>query len=267
MGERFSDRYNYGAAEPEISVREDAPENLRYAVAQIAVDCGMSPKTLRAVVCAVLYVAPDERNNWSDYPNVWGEIRGLLDDCPWYKVYDIAEAINQRLAERYDGAAERFRTALDRFFREQGIGWSFGSDGITFRGGDSFQALTAQASQTLAESGRANAAREIHEAIRDISRRPKPDITGAIQHAMTAVESTARDVVGSKETLGGLVSALNLPKPLDIAVEKLWGYSSNWARHIQEGQQLDANHAELLVGVACAVCTFLAKTSPPRRAI
>jgi hypothetical protein len=43
MTTRFSQRHGYRAAELEIAIREDAPENLRFAVAQIAVDAGMHP--------------------------------------------------------------------------------------------------------------------------------------------------------------------------------------------------------------------------------
>jgi len=42
------------------------------------------------------------------------------------------------------------------------------------------------------EAARRNTARgEIHEALGDLSRRPAPDITGAIQHAMVAPMSLA----------------------------------------------------------------------------
>ena len=34
------------------------------------------------------------------------------------------------------------------------------------------------------------------EALRDISRRPEPDVTGSIQHVCAAMEATARDLAG-----------------------------------------------------------------------
>ena len=85
-------------------------------------------------------------------------------------------------------------------------------------------------------------------------------MTGAIQHACAAMEATARDLAGdSKATFGQLIKRLDLPKPLDTAAEKLWGYASNNARHGLEGQQVETPEAELVVSVACAVCTYLAK--------
>lgn len=37
MSQNFSDRYGFKPAEPEITIREDAPDDLRFAIAQIAV--------------------------------------------------------------------------------------------------------------------------------------------------------------------------------------------------------------------------------------
>ena len=101
----------------------------------------------------------------------------------------------------------------------------------------------------------------MREALKDISRRPEPDLTGGIQHAMAALEATARKVTGKpKPTLGKLVRELDLLPPLDTAVEKLWGYANaEHARHGKEGRTVGTDEAELLVSVACAVCTFLTK--------
>ena len=77
---------------------------------------------------------------------------------------------------------------------------------------------------------------------------------------MGALEATARDITGqSNPTFGKLVSTLNLPKPFDTAIEKLWGYSSEYARHIREGRTVNTDEAEFFVSVAAATCTFLTK--------
>ena len=90
MSRAFSNRHGYGSRDAEITVREDAPSDLRYAVAEIAKSAGSSPTAIRTVICRVLLVVPDS-NNWSEYPNIWREILDLLADCDWFKVYDIAE--------------------------------------------------------------------------------------------------------------------------------------------------------------------------------
>jgi hypothetical protein len=63
------------------------------------------------------------------------------------------------------------------------------------------------------------------------------------------------------ETLGALIKRHPglIPKPLDAAVEKAWGYASERARHIQEGNEPIREEAELIVGIAATVATYLAR--------
>jgi len=74
------------------------------------------------------------------------------------------------------------------------------------------------ASAALEASARATARQEIHEALHDLSRRPEPDRTGAVQHAMAALECVMRDVTGdASATLGDCLRRNPgiLPPPLD----------------------------------------------------
>ncbi|MBN9890268.1 MULTISPECIES: hypothetical protein [Roseobacteraceae] len=69
MAESFSNRHGHRSADAEITVHEDAPENLRYAIPLIGQDIGMSPSAMRRIICQVLLIPPD-RNNWSEHPNI-----------------------------------------------------------------------------------------------------------------------------------------------------------------------------------------------------
>jgi hypothetical protein len=103
--------------------------------------------------------------------------------------------------------------------------------------------------------------------LQDLSKRPTPDITGAIQHAMAALECVARDVTGDQNaTLGELIKQNPglLPKPLDTGVEKIWGYASDQARHVREGKTPDIREAELVVGLAGSLATYLVKKFTPQ---
>ena len=205
MPERFSDRHGYRRTEQEITIREDAPDNLRFATLLIGQDVGMTPTAMRRAICQVLLVRPDP-SNWSEYPNVWEEANSQIEDCPWFKVYDIAEAFHAALSQRFDDRAEDFQDRLNQYFHENGIGWQMTEGQIVYRGSEAFTEATREAAQVLSQSGRSAAANEIHEALQDISRRPTPDVTGAIQHAIAALEATARDVTGEPNlTLGRLI--------------------------------------------------------------
>ena len=128
------------------------------------------------------------------------------------------------------------------------------------RGSGHFRRNDPQADEVRTETGHPAVANEIREALHDISRRPEPDVTGAIQHVMSALECTAREMTGQRNlTLGRLVPPLDLTPPLDAAVDKLWGYASERARHIREDQSVTTEEAELVVTLTCSLCTFLVR--------
>jgi hypothetical protein len=109
------------------------------------------------------------------------EVLGLLRECEWFKVYDVAEALWRALEHDF-GGQQLFQDELNRFFREKGIGWELKDpDGIVFRGREAFAARTTEAAEILAQTGRIAAASEVRDAMRDMSRRPVPDRTAAIQ--------------------------------------------------------------------------------------
>ena len=201
------------------------------------------------------------------------EVDELLSHCEWFRVYDFAELFHTKLgrppvgrvgttiASSFEVAkakAKGFQVRLNRYFMEHGIGWQMCDGKIVHRGSDAFERATERAVEALDNTGQQTAKGEIEEALLDISRRPKPDVTGAVTHAMAALECVAREVTGKpSRTLGELVPELNLTPPLDKAVHGLWGFSSQRARHIREGESVSTEEAELIVFVACALCGFL----------
>ena len=261
----FSKSNRYSGAAKEITIREDAPENLRYVVLQTAVDLEWAPSSLRTIICRVLRVPPDS-GNWSEYPNIWGEVESLMYRCDWYKVYDIIEAMSARFA-RHDAEnrqqdATRFAEAINGFFEEEGIGWQLVDGQIVTRGTEAFEAMVSEATGVLQASERPTIATHLHQALYDLSRRPQPDLAGAIYHAMGALEGLARDVTGDQKATLGEVLKRNpglIPKPLDTALSQVWGYASNEARHVEEGREPGRDEAELVVGLCAAVSTYLTR--------
>ena len=115
---------------------------------------------------------------------------------------------------------------------------------------------------TLSKTNLTAVNQEIQEALRDINRKPKPDITGAIQHATAAVECILRNITGDHNaTLGQILKKRKdiIPPPLNISVEKAWGYASDRARHVREGVTLDYSEAEFVVTQFISVANFLAR--------
>ncbi len=265
MSSSFSERHGFNRVyETEITVREDAPYDLRGVIVELAYKCGFSPKSLRILVCSVLLKRPDE-NNWSEFPNIDYEVRELIDGCIWYKVYDIIEQICIKMSEApYSYELESFERKLTEYFIENGIGWKLIDGKIEVRGPESFERIVSDSYEILGDHTHNTASKELHEALADLSRRPEPDVTGAIQHSMAALECVAREVCGNKKaTLGEIMKRHKelMPAPIDEAVIKLWGYASENARHIREGREPDFSEAELIVGVCASVSAYLANKS------
>ena len=259
--ESFSKRHGYHQPlQVEISVRQDAPHEFRGVLINVAYECGFNPSTLRSVLCKVLRKRPD-RNNWSEYPNIDDENHYIIDDCQWYKVYDIAEAIYKKMEETpFSYESETFENELNEYFSESGIGWKLTNGIIEAKGSEGYENIIKITDNALSESGRNTARSELHEAFSDISRRPNPDVTGAIQHSMASLECVAREACGDpKATLGEIINRHKdlIPPPLDQAITKAWGYASENARHIREGREPSYEEAELIVGICASVSTYL----------
>jgi hypothetical protein len=254
----FSRRHRFRQRR-EINVRADAPEALRAGLLTILSDFCLNYSDIRAIVCAVLHVFPDQ-NNWTEIPNVRDEVRELVQGCDWYRVYDIGEASYQSLIR--SGRQEEFAQQLNALFEDLGIGWQMIDGQIVTRGDVDFERVVAQAVQQIDVAGLRTPKTEIEEARADLSRRPEPDITGTVQHCMAALECVAR-VVSNEEgtTLGRIVqrhaAQIGLHRALANATENLWGYASDMARHVQEGREPSREEAELLLSMCASLITYL----------
>jgi AbiJ N-terminal domain 4 len=261
--EQFSRRHGFSAAPAEILIRNDAPQNVRGALLMILEgELQVRPTTIRDWLCTILRELPDQ-NNWSEYPNIWQECQNLMYCAPWYRVYDFVELVYDRLANSQDLArANQWANAVNEYFVESGVGWRLVDGQLESRGQEAFEMAVDSARQALDEATLTTAKQEIHEALRDLSRRPDPDLTGAVQHAMAALECTARQVTNDpRATLGEILRRHPdiVPRPLDESLSRMWGYASEMARHIREGRTPGRPEVELIVTVAAAVCTYLAQ--------
>lgn len=257
---RFSERNSFNVlhAIPIVTRLEASPE-LRGVLVNTALECGYNYKRLREVVCQALQKRPDIEHNWGDL-NIEHEVRGLIDDAQWFEVYDVIERLHSAPSAM---DLEKFRHEINRYFIANGIGWSLDSSGcVVFRGDEGFDRIVADAQTAEHQQGHVTAARELHEATRDLSRRPLPDMTGAIQHAMASLECVAREITGQhKLTLGEWVKANRekIGTPLDKAIEAIWGFTSNRGRHLSEGKEPSPEEAELIVGFTASLGAYLSK--------
>jgi hypothetical protein len=102
----FSKRNRYAGTPKEITIREDAPETLRYFVLEIVIDLGWGPSSLRDALCRVLHTPPDP-SNWSEYPQHLGrganaDVRMLVVPRVRFHRVTARENAQERSTQRHD---------------------------------------------------------------------------------------------------------------------------------------------------------------------
>src|SRR5260370_28864191 len=123
----FSKRRGYIGQCTEISVREDAPKDLRFVFLGITRALAREyrgdypEQEVREVVAKTL-------QKWIDpgvwhYQEVWEQVESLVYDCRWFRVYDLMEAVYAYFLKTGPKAAQKFAEQLNDSFVEQGIGW------------------------------------------------------------------------------------------------------------------------------------------------
>lgn len=259
--QRFSRRFGYSKP---AGVSSGVPHNFHYALLHVLKASEAKPDWIRSSVCGHLR-CPENFENARDQ-DIWKEIEAHLNPLEWFQTFDVIERVYADLvSEGRTESAHRFEGDLNDYFFDNGVGWQLQAGQFQVRGGETFQRAVETAIALFQQTDRSRAGTEIHEAFRDLSRRPVPDSSGAVQHAMASLECVAREASGdSKATLGDILKRYPglLPKPLDTALEKVWGYSSEHARHGREGEIVPPDDAELIVSLAAAAATYLLRKIP-----
>lgn len=261
----FSERYGYATKGPKLVkaedlIREAAPESVRAAFL-VATEERLQPGPLREIVCKVLRKRPDP-GNWSAYPNIWNEVQDLVYGAPWHKFYDIVEAALWsdvlHVSDR-----EAIRDELNEAFAEEDLAWHVEGLQVVLRTGDATDEIVAHAVDVLEEAKRPTSATELRKALHALSKRPEPDTIEAVRSALGAMEATARDITGERtSTLGEILKkhrndGVLLPVTLNLAFDKIWGYSSDVARHVDETKAPTLEEAVMVVGFVAAALGYL----------
>ena len=262
--EPFSRRFGYTAPEAPIQVREDAPAGFRHAILTIAAEAGVSSREIVGVVRRTLGL-PRSRD-WT--PSVQMEdAEDQIELCHWAKVYDIAEAFYGLLAWRYSvlTTPEQFQAKINDHCLTHGIGWKMVDGRFEVRGSGPQETAQSRSVQALEQEGKATSASELEKALQDLSKRPEPDITGAVQHVGAAIECLARDLCGdSSLTLGDIIKShpRMFPGAYRKLAEAVWGIASNNGRHLEEGGEPTLGEAMLLVGTVASLCGYMVSRRP-----
>jgi hypothetical protein len=258
MESTFSERCGYNRVPMDHFVYEDAPEQLREYIKKVVYgNMQRSPSFLRSIICSTLLIR-ENRSNWSEYPNIDDEVNDHLYEIEWHQVYDIIENIVSAFKTRKE--KEEYESLMNGGFCRLGIGWQLKDGIIQTRSDEAFEKTVSMAQAKLKESDFAIAHKELKEAILDLSRRPEPDLRGTVQHSVGALESVARQITGlPQKTLGDILKVHPelLPKPLDDSISKMWGYASEYARHVREDRDIKRKEAQFILGITSTIITYL----------
>lgn len=263
----FSIRHGYAASESdsEITIREEAPTGVRTTIIEI------SAKATGDYDDLLWLAARLGKKSWQPPDATTGaqprlQLLEKVFQCSWYRVYDFVEMVYEHLSSSRNPSAaetaEEFQSNINSYFRSAGVGWQLVEGQLVARGPEAFEAAVSSAKQTLRQ--RPTTRTHLHESLLALSRRPTPNLSGAVYHAMGALECLSRDMTGdSKATLGEILKRHPelVPKPLDSALSQIWGFASNEARHVLEGKEPSREETELIVGLAASVVSYLDKKS------
>ena len=178
----------------EITTRYDAPEEFRQYLFFVMQNYGLGLKKIREVVCLASKQAPDS-SQWGENDFMKSEIEEKMRSSFWPYIYDLIEMFYDKLnaPEKKD-----FSDSINEYFLIHGIGWKLCEGSIEYRGEDIFENDLKLAQEALKQRHLNDSKREIVEAIKDMSRKPDPDTTGAIQHSIAALECVCRKISGDE---------------------------------------------------------------------
>lgn len=256
MSDYFSNRL--GAADTRALVYDDAPLAFRQSVlSALDVSLILPGRVLAVVQAGAAMPRPDDQ-----YVDSWAS-KYMIERCEWPRVFDIAEQGYQSLATSgtIDSAKSgRFEDAINFACHANSLGWRMSSGRFKIFGNSVDEDVTLDAVTALSNAGLVTSARELDAARQDLSRRPDPDITGAMQHAGAALECVGREITQDRSrTFGQILSEHpNLfPGAYRKVAEGVWGIVSNNGRHIQEGAEPAREEALALVNLVAALVGFM----------
>jgi hypothetical protein len=272
MPDFFSQRRGLAGPPAGTLFREEMPTSFRRFLTELPHNSsiGLEFHEMRDVVCDVLQVWPKQH----EVPYV--DYKPHLQQCEWFRIYDIIEGIYKLLEEKqsqsFNRYANTFVGVINQALVDQNLGWQLDYSGeVIARGDETFEHTVKLAVQEL--EGRQTTRKRIQEAINDLSRRPEPDLSGAISHAFAAMECiigdikyTPDEIRDTNHTFGVYLRRhpdLFRSEDLKGGFQQLWRFANNeGSRHGKEGIEPAREEAELIVSLAATLITYLNRRHP-----
>ena len=189
------------------------------------------------------------------------KFRDQFDDSDWYAVYDFLEFMVVNCPTNMSSV--RFRKACNETLKREMAAYTI-VDGLI---APITNVLEIEAIESAIGRG-GPVATQFRSALAKLADRQTPDYRNSIKESISAVESEARRVMGSEDTLGKLLSRMEkerrLPTQLKKVFSTLYGYASGslGARHGPSKaagmDEADFDLAKFMLVTCSAFANFLA---------
>jgi AbiJ N-terminal domain 4 len=198
--------------------------------------------------------------------------KGFFIACPWNWLYDIVEDVAEQVQsfENHNKhwsnpekalSSVMFRRVINDFFTYEGVGWKMDDSGsVVVRRDETFDNTMNTAIAALRLDDKPTAAEHLRFALEALSARPKPNTSGAVSHATSAVECVLGEITGATTSLGKYLDRNHgvFHPALKRGIDGIYGYASDaGARHGKEGVEPARSEADFVVATCAAVCTLL----------
>lgn len=210
-------------------------------------------------ICDVRGLAPERYDGGARYD--W-KARQLLNDAPWQSVYDLVERCWPILGFLHRGHFER---RVNEYLRGAQVGWVFGDGKWTRIGDDIGTANLERAADACEELGAEDALRDLRNAWKLCNELGEGYEKDAVASATRALERIVQERTGQSEVNLNRIKweAPNVPhEKLRGVINTLYSYSSDQARHANQGAVISAKDAHFVVSVVAILISYLAQWDP-----
>lgn len=215
---------------------------------------GIGSRRLYEWVCDVRGLEPEAYDSSVHYEH---EASRLLRQAPWYSVYDLIQSCWPLLGYLNK---DHFAKRVNEYLRSASLGWQF-VDGSWNKVGDEVGTQNIMTAQNVcSDVGLEDAAEDLGKAW-SFCNQPNPGLKkDAISAAMRALERVVQNHANQDGVSLNRIRwpADNSPhESLRGAINSLYRWSSEQARHAKEGSNIREPDAELIVHISAALIRYI----------
>ncbi len=191
----------------------------------------------------------------------------LLNDDPWYRVFDFVEYILNKCTHVYEceelndiyskEKADALTSAINRVLEESKVGYRIIDNKFVPILSDQEKEEVEKAYSTVFNE----ANRHVKKAINLLADREDPDYENSIKESISAVESIAKEITGKEKALNVLTQSLQLHPSFKEALDKLYNWTSKdgGIRHGKSSKSLtpDQNTAMFMLVICSSFVNYI----------